>query len=190
MMRPTVRSGWVRRSRRSRGAHPINTLTVWSFAEPGGAEAAVPRLRALATEGAVLVDDAAAISWPEGRRKPRTIVLGSLSGPGSLWGGFWGMLLGLIFLAPLAGATFGAAAGAVAGSLSDFGVEDDFVLRVRSAVKPGSSALFILSDAATRDRLAQDLAGASTVVVSAQLSSEQERRLRDALGEESAQPAG
>ena len=56
---------------------------------------------------------------------------GSITGPGKLWGGFWGMLLGLIFLTPLAGPTFGAAAGAVAGSFSEFGVSDDFVMRVR-----------------------------------------------------------
>jgi uncharacterized membrane protein len=171
-----------------RGARPINTLTVWSFAEPDGAEAAVPGLRALATEGGVCVDDAAAVSWPEGRRKPRTVTLGSLSGPGTLWGGFWGMLLGLIFLAPLAGVTFGAAAGAIAGSLSEFGVEDDFVLRVRAAVKPGTSALFILSDASAHDRLTRELASVSSAVISLQISSDQERRLRDALGDESVQP--
>jgi uncharacterized membrane protein len=149
----------------------------------------VPRLRVLATEGGVYVDDAAAVAWLEGRRRPRTVVLGSLSGPGSLWGGFWGMLLSLIFLAPLAGATFGAAAGAIAGSLSDFGVEDDFVLRVRDAVKPGTSALFILSDGWAHDRLALELTDVSSEAIRSQLSSEQERRLRDALGDESSHPA-
>ena len=68
------------------------------------------------------MDDAALVSWPPGQRKPSTTSLGSLTGPGDLWGGFWGVLLALVFLAPLAGPTFGAAAGAVAGSLADFGV--------------------------------------------------------------------
>ena len=73
--------------------------------------------------GRVKIDDAAFVAWPRGRRTPATRELGSITGPGELWGGFWGMLLGLIFLTPLAGPTFGAAAGAVAGSLSEFGVE-------------------------------------------------------------------
>jgi uncharacterized membrane protein len=149
----------------------------------------VPRLRDLAATGHVHVEDAAAISWPCDRTKPQTAMLGSLTGPGELWGGFWGMLLGLIFLTPLAGPTFGAAAGAIAGSLSDFGVADDFVKRVRDTVTPGSSALFILSDGPTRDQIVQELRGLPFELIRSQLSAEQERRLRAALGEEPAPQA-
>ncbi|HEY7075231.1 MAG TPA: DUF1269 domain-containing protein [Solirubrobacteraceae bacterium] len=139
-------------------------------------------------DGRVRVEDAAAVLWPEGRRTPRTAMLGSLDGPGELWGGFWGMLLGLIFLTPLAGPAFGAAAGAIAGSLSDFGVSDDFVKRVRDTVTPGTSALFVLSDGPTRDALVQELRGVPFELIRSQLSAEQERRLRAALGEESPRP--
>jgi uncharacterized membrane protein len=162
---------------------------VWSFATPDGAGEALPRFRRLAADGRVHVDDAAAVSWAEGRRKPRTLTLGSLAGPGELWGGFWGMLFGLIFLTPLAGATFGAAAGAIAGSLSDFGIADDFVKRVRDTVTPGTSALFVISDGQTPDRLAEELGDVQFVLIRSRLSSDQERRLRDALGDESVQPA-
>ena len=148
----------------------------------------MPRLRRLAADGRVRVEDAAAVSWPEGRRKPYTATLGSLDGPGELWGGFWGMLLGLIFLTPLAGPRFGAAAGAIAGSLSDFGVSDDFVKRVRDTVTPGTSALFLLSDGPARDALAAELRGISFELIRSQLSAEQERRLRTALGEETPGP--
>jgi uncharacterized membrane protein len=124
------------------------------------------------------------VSWPEGRRKPYTATLGSLDGPGELWGGFWGMLLGLIFLTPLAGPRFGAAAGAIAGSLSDFGVSDDFVKQVRDMVTPGTSALFVLSDGPARDTLVAELRGVPFELIRSQLSAEQERRLRTALGED------
>lgn len=148
----------------------------------------MPRLHALAAAGRVHVQDAATVSWPAGRSKPRTAMLGSLTGPGELWGGFWGMLLALIFLTPLAGPTFGAAAGAIAGSLSDFGVADDFVKRVRDTVTQDTSALFVLSDGPTRDALVHELGDVRFNLIRSQLSAEQERRLRAALGDESPRP--
>src|SRR3954471_24278988 len=132
----------------------MNTLTVWCFATPEAADAALPLMVTLVTDGGADVDDAALVSWPRGRRKPSTRALGGLNRPGRLWGGFWGLVLGLIFLTPLAGPTFGAAAGALAGSLSDFGVEDDFVREVRTAVTDGTSAVFLISNGAAAQRLA------------------------------------
>ena len=132
------------------------------------------------------MDDAALVSWLPSRRKPSTRELGSLDGPGELWGGFWGLLLGLVFLSPLAGPAFGAAAGAVAGGLSDFGIEDDFIKSVRDTVIPGTSAVFVV----TRTRVGRPLdqgagAGSATTWAAGYLSPEQEQRLRDALGDES-----
>ena len=166
----------------------MNTLTVCCFQTPEAGDAALPVVTRLVVGGDATVDDAALVSWPPGRRMPSARGLGTMAGPGHLWGGFWGLLLGLIFLTPLAGPTFGAAAGAVAGSLSDFGVEDDFVHDVRAAVTPGTSAVFLVSSAASADRLSDALAPFNTRTLSSRLSPEQEQRLRDALGEESTQP--
>src|SRR3954469_10924704 len=163
----------------------MNTLTVWCFPTPEAAEAALPLMVTLVTDGRADVDDAVLVSWPPGRRKPSTRTLGGLTRPGRLWGGFWGLFLGLIFLTPLAGPTFGAAAGAVAGSLSDFGVEDHFVRDVRAAVTPGTSAIFVVSTATSAQRLAGALAALDIRTLSSRLSPEQEQHLRDALGEES-----
>lgn len=161
------------------------SLTVWAFDTVPGATAAVPRLERLAAVGVIAVEDSALVAWPRGCRKPSTRTLGALSGPGTLWGGFWGVLLGLIFLVPLAGPTFGAAAGAFAGSLADFGVDDAFVKRVRDAVTPGTSALFLLSSCAVADALVVELEDLGVVLIRSDLSEDQERRLREALGEES-----
>ena len=163
----------------------MNTLTVWRFDTPGAAQAALPSLATVVAEGRATVDDAALVSWPPGQRKPSADTLGGLDGPGQLWGGFWGLVLGLIFLTPLAGPTFGAAAGAVAGSLSEFGVEDDFVREVRMVVTPGSSAVFLVSTAASATRLAGALTPFEIQTLTSRLSAEQEQRLREALGEES-----
>jgi uncharacterized membrane protein len=92
--------------------------------------------------------------------------------------------LGRVFLVPLAGPTLGAAAGAVAGGLADFGLDDDFVLRVREAVTPGSSAPFVVSSRAAADRLAAEHDGLGATVVRAELSHRQAEQLREALAEE------
>jgi uncharacterized membrane protein len=122
----------------------VDTISVWCFDDVGGAEAMLPRLSA---EG---IDDAALVWWPAGRTMPAT----RHPGASDLW---WGVLLGMVFLAPLAGPALGAAAGAVAGGLADFGLGDDFILKVRKAVTHGTSALFVVSDRATADRLALEL---------------------------------
>lgn len=161
------------------------SLTVWIFASPCGADEAIPRLQRLAGERVIVLDDAAMVSWPRGARKPSTRTLGSLSGPGTLWGGFWGVLLGLIFLVPLAGPTFGAAAGAFAATLADFGIDDGFVLRVRDRVTPGTSALFVLSSVAAADGLRIAMEDLHTALIRSDLCGDDRRRLGQVLGEES-----
>jgi uncharacterized membrane protein len=131
----------------------VDTISVWPFGEVDAAETI---LRRISPEG---VEDAALVWWPAGRRMPSTRQLGAIDGPGALWGGSWGVLLGVVFLAPLAGPALGAAAGAVAGGLAELGLGDDFILDVREAVTPGTSALFVMSDRATADRLALELGG-------------------------------
>ena len=121
----------------------MDTLSVWRFEAPRTAEDALPRLCELSARRLITVDDAALAAWPLPRRKPAVRDLGCLTGPGALWGGFWGVLFGLVFLVPLAGPTFGAGAGAVAATMADFGIEDDFLKRVRDLVIPGTSALFV-----------------------------------------------
>ena len=168
----------------------MHALTIWRFDGHGTAEAALARLEQSVQAGELEVDDAALVSWPPSQRKPSTRGLGSLAGPGALWGGFWGMLLGLVFLTPLAGPTFGAAAGAVAGTLSDFGVEDDFVKRARDAVTPGTSALFVIGDARGVAQIAAALEGLEFALLRTDLTHEQARKLYAALGEESASRVG
>jgi uncharacterized membrane protein len=168
----------------------MESLTVWRFDAPDGAEDVLARLERLARQGDISVVDAALVRWAPGQRKPTTRVLGGLTAPGALWSGFWGLLLALLFVTPLAGPTFGAGAGAVAASLTDFGVRDDFVKRVREAVTPGTSALFVVSDGLTADRIATELAHVADATIRSDLSDEQRRQLHDALGDESAPRVG
>ncbi len=155
----------------------MNTLTVWCFPAPGAAADSLSGLRA----GHARIDDAALVSWPPDRRAPMTRQLGTLDGPGCLWDGFWGVLMGLIFITPLAGPVFGAAAGAFAGGLADFGIPDDFVMRVREHVTPGTSALFILGAREATAIVAVALEGRAVEILRCELSFEQEQHLRATL---------
>jgi len=91
------------------------------------------------------------------------------------------VLIGLIFLTPLAGPSFGAAAGAFAGGLADFGIPDDFVMRVREHVTPGTSALFVLGGRDSSATVAAGLEGRAVEILRSELSYEQEQHLRATL---------
>lgn len=114
----------------------MSTLTVWKFQSAEGAEDVENTLKALQKEGLIKILDAAVVSWPTDKAKPRTKQLLNLVGAGALSGTFWGMLFGLIFLMPLLGAAIGAAAGALGGKLADVGIDDDFIAEVKKQVTP------------------------------------------------------
>ena len=159
------------------------TMTVWKFESASGAENALELLERLQKEALVQVDDAAYVYWPEGRRRPKTEQLHSLTGAGALGGSFWGLLFGLIFFVPLLGLAVGAAMGAMAGSMSDVGIDDDFIRRVREDVTPGTSALFVVSSDAVADKVLEQFKSTGASLISTNLSSDQEKRLREAFAE-------
>jgi uncharacterized membrane protein len=139
----------------------------------------VTTLESLAKQQLITLLDAATVSWPAGARKPKTRQLHSLAGAGALGGAFWGLLFGLIFFIPLLGLAIGAAAGAVGGSLSDVGIDDDFIKRTRDQVKPGTSALFAMTSGAVLDKVHDAFRGQRVELVSTNLSEDQERALRE-----------
>jgi uncharacterized membrane protein len=155
------------------------TMTVWKFPSPDGAEAAEETLKDLAKQGLITVHDAAIVTYPEGAKKPKTKQLSNMAGAGALGGAFWGMLFGLIFLVPLLGAAVGAGIGAFTGSLTDVGIDDEFIKSVRDQIKPGTSALFVLSSDAVVDRVHEAFAGQPAVLLQSNLSHEEEQKLRE-----------
>lgn len=155
------------------------SMTVWKFMTPEGAERAEDTLKDLQEQGLIKVHDAALVSYPEGAKKPKTRQLSGLAGVGAVGGAFWGFLFGLIFLVPLLGMAVGAGIGALTGSLTDVGIDDDFISRVREEVKPGTSALFVLSSDAVVDKVKEAFAGQTMVLMESNLSHEQEGKLRD-----------
>jgi uncharacterized membrane protein len=160
------------------------TLTVWKFPNADGADEAVRTLEQLQSEALIKVQDAAVVSWPAGKKKPRTRQLHNLAGAGALGGAFWGLLFGLIFFVPFFGLAIGAAAGALGGAMTDVGIDDDFIKRVREQVTPGTSALFALTSDAVMDKVRDAFAGHEPELLETNLSGEEESRLREVFAED------
>ena len=129
------------------------TLTVWKFNTAEGAETALAKLVQLEKQYLVEIQDAAVVSWPTGRKKPKTIQAVDLVGAGMLGGAFWGMLFGFIFFMPFIGAAIGTLVGALSGQFNDYGINDDFIKSVREQVTEETSALFLLTGKVTIDKV-------------------------------------
>ena len=112
----------------------MTTLTVLKFETSDGAEKALQVIEDLSKRQLINLHDAAIVSWPEGKKKPKTKQLTSMTGVGVLSGAFWGMLFGLIFFILIFGLVVGAALGAMSGSMADVGISDDFI-RCQSVAK-------------------------------------------------------
>ncbi|NWF78568.1 MAG: DUF1269 domain-containing protein [Chloroflexi bacterium] len=160
------------------------TLTVFKFDSPDGAEQILDKLQDLQKRQLITVLDAAIVSWPAEKKKPKTRQLYNLAGAGALTGTFWGMLFGLIFFMPFLGAAIGAAVGALSGSMADIGIDDNFIKEVQTRVTPGSSALFLMSANAVLDRVKEEMQGVSAELIASNLSKEQEAKLQELFGAE------
>jgi uncharacterized membrane protein len=162
----------------------VATLTVWKFDTPQGADQTEQTLLSLSKQELIHIRDAATVSWPPDKNKPKTRQLSDLTGAGASWGALWGLLFGMLFFVPLIGVAMGAGLGALAGHFTKVGIDEDFIDTVRSKVTPGTSALFLLSEDAVVDRVKQAFAGQHPELISTNLNAEQEAEMRRAFADE------
>jgi uncharacterized membrane protein len=160
------------------------TVTVLKFPTAEGANNALNGIKDLQRQHLIKLHDAVSVSWPAGKKSPRTKQLEDMVGVGAMSGMFWGMLLGLIFATPLFGMAIGAAFGALAGTFRDYGIDEDFIKRVRSQVTEGTSALFLMTSEAVMDRVVYAMKDVTFEIIATNLSREQEQKLREAFGQE------
>ncbi len=160
------------------------TLTVLKFSTPEGAGQMLTKIEALQKAELIKIQDAAIVTWPVGKKSPKTKQLVSMAGMGALQGAFWGMLFGLIFLVPFFGLAVGAAMGALTGSMADYGIDDNFIKQTREKVTEGTSALFLMSTGAVQDKVAEALKGSEFELIASNLTKEQEEQLKAAFAEE------
>ena len=160
------------------------SLTDWKFETAEGAADMLAKMESLSKQQLIKVQDAAVVTWPEGKSKPKTKQAVNLAGIGAMQGAFWGMLFGLIFFVPFFGLAVGAAMGAISGSFADYGIDDEFIKSVREKVTEGTSALFLLTSDAVVDKVTEELKGLDAELIRSNLTTEQEDALKEAFGEE------
>jgi len=160
------------------------TLSVVRFPTPDGAQQMERTLLELQKQHLIEVQDAAIVTWPQGKKQPKTQQLHSLAGQGALMGAFWGMLFGLIFVVPFFGLAVGVALGALSGKFADYGIDDNFIKQTREKVTEGTSALFLLTSGAVVDKVVEAFKGQTFEILSTNLPKDKEDELRAAFGAE------
>lgn len=133
----------------------------------------------LVKEHSLELDDAVIVERKEGGKIK--LHQPSMTGLGAASGALWGGLIGLLFLQPLVGMALGAAGGAAAGSLSDHGIDDDFMKQLGDKLEDGNAAVFVLVREATADKVVPEISKFGGHVLQTSLSNEQEQQLQEAL---------
>jgi uncharacterized membrane protein len=160
----------------------MSTLVAIAYPDATTAEKVRGELVGMAKEHLVTLEDAVVIEHQtDGKIKLRQAM--SLTGAGALGGAAWGGLIGLLFLAPLFGMAIGAASGAVAGKVSDTGVNDNFMKELGAKLPAGGAALVFLGRAGAPEKVLERIQPYGGEVIQSSLDTEQEERLRSALGE-------
>jgi uncharacterized membrane protein len=162
----------------------MTTLTALKFNTPEGASQMLEKIQSLQKMELIKIADAAIVTWPAGKDKPKTKQLVNLAGVGAVQGAFWGMLFGLIFFVPFFGLAVGAAMGALSGKMADYGISDEFIKTTREKVTEGTSALFLMTTGAVQDKVLAELKGYEFELIASNLTKEQEEQLMAAFAEE------
>ena len=104
--------------------------------------------------------------------------------PVALGGGFVGSLVGLILINPalaLFGLVAGTGLGAVIGSLKEIGIDEKFMKDLGAHLKPGKSALFIVTQKAKPEAILKEVGKFGGKVLQTPLKHDNEEKLRAAL---------
>ena len=161
----------------------MSQMVVFAFKDEKGAEQMRDELGGLQKQQLIALSDAAvAVRRQDGKVKVKQAT--SLVGIGALGGAFWGMFIGLLFWMPWLGLAIGAASGALGGALSDTGLDDRFIKEVSNTIEPGQSALFLLVEDWTEDKVLDGLAQFDAKVLQTSLSRDDEAKLKAAFGAE------
>ncbi|MGH8763457.1 MAG: DUF1269 domain-containing protein [Nitrosospira sp.] len=166
----------------------MSDLVVVGFENPHTADEVLARLRKLKREYLIDLEDAVIVVRDEKGEVhlKQTINLTALgASSGLLSGSLWGAVVGLIFLNPIAGfllgGVIGAGTGAVSGSLSDYGINDNFIKSLGETIPVNSSALFILARKVQPEKVLAEFSDVKGKVLRTSLSPDQEKRLQEAL---------
>ena len=157
----------------------MNQLLVIAFDHFDDAKNAMANLRALERDGQIRFEDTAIVERePDGTAHVRNEVSGTTETASAIGAAIGGLVT---FVFPLAGIALGAALGALVGRSLDRGVSDTFVDEVKTTLRPGRSALFLVVKQSNADAAMAALRGFRGDVIQTTLDSDAEEGLRRAL---------
>jgi uncharacterized membrane protein len=152
------------------------------FENEDEAHAVRENLRKLENSGDLALDDAQVVSRDlEGKVHSKGQIDRGV-GVGAVGGGLIGLLLAGLFF-PIAGIVIGALAGAGIGKMAGLGVDKKFIKEVQEAVKPGTSALFLVVRHANFAALRAMLQPHEGSIYQTSISPEDEETLKRALSD-------
>ena len=156
----------------------MSDLLVLAFDTEDGAANMAGEIKKMQKMQLITLSDAATVVRPQSG-KPKVKQAQSLVGAGALGGAFWGMLIGMLFFMPWLGLVAGAIGGAIGGKLTDIGIDDDFIKEVSNTIEPGHSALFLMVQDWTEDKVLDGLSDFNATVIQTSLSEEDEAKLKE-----------
>ena len=123
----------------------MSELIVVGFNDPEEADRVLLRLSKLRKEYLIDIEDAVVVVRDEDGKvhlKQGINLVTADATTGFISGSLWGTLVGFLFLNPLSGFVLGSGigvgAGALSGSLSDYGINDDFIKSLAETIPPNS----------------------------------------------------
>ena len=157
----------------------MNQLIVVAFDHFDDARSALERIRSLEREGRISLEDTALVQRdPDGTAHVKNEVSGTTETATVIGAAVGGLVL---FLFPVVGLALGAAAGAAIGTAMDRGVSASFIDEVKTTLRPGRSAMFLVVREADPDAVLAGLRDLPGEVLQSTLSTEAEEALRHAL---------
>lgn len=171
------------------GSKAMSEMVVIGYPNAETAEMAMEEVLRLQRDYMIELDQIAVVQQDaDGKFHTHTPV--SPTAAGTTWGAFWGLLFGMLFFVPFLGMAVGGAMGALSGGMAKAGMNREFLERVRGVLKPGTSALFLVIQKVTPDKVIEALKPFGGEVLRTSLSEDAEQRLKVAMHGEEKVPAG
>lgn len=160
----------------------MSQLIVFTYDNQEKAATVLQSVAELSKQHLIEVQDAAVIvKKANGKVKVQQTLEAAVKGSNVASGGFWGLLIGLIFGGPIFMALLGMGLSALFGRKLDVGIDNTFIKNVGDDMKPGDSALFLLTENITVDKVADALREYGGTLYHTSLSKEAEENLAKAL---------
>jgi uncharacterized membrane protein len=158
----------------------MNQLFVIGFDTEDAARDAMASLRKVESQGAIHFEDTAVVTRDaEGNAHVKNELSGATE-TGAAIGGLVGTLIAG-FLFPVVGLALGAVVGGAIGAITHSGVDKGFVEQVKQELKPGTSALFLVTKEANAAALAGALRPYTGRVIQTTVDDDLEDTLKEAL---------